>query len=79
MTVKPTKRNKKTSPIQDQIRKLEEKAALLDRIVDVAKTSGGRISDDGKNLIHILRSAGLTKSDIADVIDVTPAALTPYD
>jgi len=79
VTVKPTKRNKKTSPIQDQIRKLEEKAALLDRIVDVAKTSGGRISDDGKNLIHILRSAGLTKSDIADVIDVTPAALTPYD
>lgn len=79
MAVKPAKRNKKTSPIQDQIKELEEKAAILDRIVEVAKTSGGRISNDGKNLIHILRAAGLTKTDIAGVIDVTPAALTPYD
>lgn len=79
MTVKPTKKNRKTSPIQDQIKELEEKAAVLDKIVEVAKTSGGRISDNGKNLIHILRAAGLTKSDIAGVIDVTPAALTLYE
>jgi CRISPR/Cas system CSM-associated protein Csm2 small subunit len=70
---------KKKSPIQEQIRSLEEKAEILEKIVNVAKTSGGRISDDGKNLIHILRSAGLNKSEIASIIDVTPAALTPYD
>lgn len=78
MAVKPTKKAKKTSPIQDRIKELEEKEAILDKIVEVAKTSGGRISDNGKNLIHILRSAGLTKTEIADVINVTAAALTPY-
>jgi hypothetical protein len=74
-----TKKPKKTSPIQDQIRNLEEKAAILDKIVEIAKTSGGRITDDGKNLVHIFRVAGLTKSSIAEIIDVTPAALTPYE
>lgn len=67
------------SPIQKQIEELEAKAKVLELIVSVAKTNGGRISDDGKNLYHILREAGLKKSEIASILDVTPAALTPYD
>jgi len=41
---------KKTSPIQDQLQALEDQAATLSKIISVAKTSGGRITDDGKNL-----------------------------
>jgi hypothetical protein len=67
------------SPIQKQISALESKAKILDSIISVTKTSGGRITDDGKNLYHILRTAGMTKSAIASILDVTPAALTPYD
>lgn len=67
------------SPIQCQIESLEKKSNILDLIVGVAKTNGGRISENGKNLYHILRVAGLKKSEIASIIGVTPAALTPYD
>lgn len=73
-----SKKNTK-GPIQRQVETLEKKAEILDLIVGIAKTNGGRISDDGKNLYHILRVAGLNKSEIAAVLDVTPAALTPYD
>ncbi len=66
------------SPLERQIQALEKKANTLERIVSVAKTSGGRISDDGKNLYYILRNAGLKKSEIAKILDVTPAALTKY-
>lgn len=62
-----------------QIDALVEKGAILDRIISVAKTDGGRITDDGKNLYHILRQAGLNKSEIARVLDVTPSALTKYE
>jgi hypothetical protein len=66
------------SPIQKELERLEKKEKILDLILSVAKTSGGHISDDGKNLYFILRKAGLKKSEIARVLDVTPAALTPY-
>lgn len=66
------------SPIQKQIEALEEKGVILDRILSVAKTDGGRITEDGKNLYHILKQAGLNKSEIARVLDVTPSALTKY-
>lgn len=66
------------SPIQRQIEALEEKGAILDLILSVAKTEGGRITEDGKNLYHILKEAGLKKSEIARVLDVTPSALTKY-
>jgi transcriptional regulator len=67
------------SPIQKQVEALEEKGAILDRILSVAKTESGRITEDGKNLYHILRGAGLNKSEIARVLDVTPSALTKYE
>jgi len=68
-----------TSPIQQQIQQLEAKAATLDSIVAVAKTPGGRLTEDGKNLVFILRRAGMSKSDVAKVLHVTPAALTKYE
>jgi len=74
-----TKKNNTKSPIQKHIEDLEKKASILDLITGVAKTKGGHISEDGKNLYHILKTAGLKKSEIAAVLDVTPAALTPYD
>lgn len=74
-----TKKSNTKSPIQKQIEALEEKARTLDLITNVAKTSGGHISADGKNIYHILKTAGLKKSQIAAILDVTPAALTPYD
>lgn len=67
------------SPIQKQIADLESRVAVLDRVVQLAKTSGGHITNDGKNLIYILRNAGMKKSEIAKVLDVSPAALTKYD
>jgi hypothetical protein len=66
------------SPIQKQLEALEAKGAVLDLILSVAKTEGGRITDHGKNLYHILKQAGLSKSEIARVLDVTPSALTKY-
>ena len=66
------------SKIQQELERLEERSKILDSIVSVAKTSGGRISEDGKNLYYILKNAGLNKSEIARVLDVTPAALTKY-
>lgn len=67
------------SPIQKKIQELEDKNYLLDKIIAVTKTPGGHISPDGKNLIYILRNAGLEKSTIAKLLGVTPAALTKYD
>lgn len=65
--------------LQRQIQELEERSATLDKIVSVSKTPGGRITDNGKNLIFILRKAGLKKSEIAKILGVTPAAITPFD
>lgn len=68
-----------TSPIQRKIEELEAKAATLDSIVAIAKTPGGRLTEDGKNLVYILRKAGMQKSEVARVLHVTPATLTKYD
>lgn len=67
------------SPLQQSIEELEEKSAVLDKLVRVAKTPGGRLTDDGKNLVYILRKAGMPKSDVAKVLHVTPAALTKFE
>jgi hypothetical protein len=66
------------SPLEKQIKTLEERAKILDSILDVAKTSGGRITEDGKNLYFILRKSGLNKSQVAKILQVTPAALTRF-
>lgn len=67
-----------TSPLEVQIKKLQERSEVLESILKVAKTNGGRITDDGKNLYFILRRSGMTKSQVAKVLDVTPAALTRF-
>ena len=67
-----------TSPLEKKIKELEERARILDSILAVAKTPGGRISEKGKNLIFILRDSGMTKSNVAKILGVTPAALTKY-
>ena len=67
------------SPLQKQINDLQNKSDVLEKIISVAKTDGGRISEHGKNLYFILRQAGMTKSSIAKVLDVTPSALSKYD
>ena len=67
------------SPIQKELERLENKEKVLDSILSVTKTDGGRITEAGKNLYFILKMAGMKKSEIARVLDVTPAALTPYD
>lgn len=66
------------SKIQQDIEHLEARTKILDSILSVAKTTGGHISEDGKNLVYILKNAGLKKSEIARILDVTPAALTKY-
>lgn len=66
------------SPLEKQIKALEERARILDSILEVAKTPGGRITEDGKDLYFILRKSGLTKSQVARVLQVTPAALTKF-
>jgi hypothetical protein len=69
----------RSGSLQKQIQELEDRSSTLDSIVAISKTSGGRITDNGKNLIYILRKAGLSKSKIAKILDVTPASLTPYE
>lgn len=66
------------SPLEKQIKTLEERARILDSILEIAKTPGGRITEDGKDLYFILRKSGLTKSQVARVLQVTPAALTKF-
>lgn len=66
------------SPLEQQIKALEDKAKIVDLILSVAKTQGGRITGDGKNLYFILRKAGLTKSQVAKILQVTPAALSRF-
>lgn len=68
-----------SSPIQKQIEALEADKRTLESILSVAKTNGGHITDHGKNLYFILKTAGLKKSEIARILDVTPSALTRYD
>ena len=67
------------SQIQKELERLENKEKILDSILSVTKTNGGRITEDGKNLYYILKKAGMKKSEIARVLDVTPAALTSYE
>ncbi len=66
------------SPLERQIKALEDRVKILDSIVEFAKTPGGRITDDGKNLYYILRKSGLKKSQVAKILQVTPAALTRF-
>ena len=66
------------SPLQQQIKQLQERSNILDSILAIAKTPGGQISDDGKNIYFTLRKAGMTKGQIAKILNVTPAALTKY-
>lgn len=66
------------SQIQQAIAALESKAETLDKIIEIAKTSGGRLTEDGQNLLRTLRKAGMRKSDVARVLNVTPATLTKY-
>lgn len=68
-----------TSPLEKQIKTLEERSKILDSILEIAKTPGGRISEEGKNLYYILRKSGMTKSQVARVLQVTPAALTKFN
>lgn len=67
-----------SSPLEKQIKELEDRSRILDSILAKAKTTGGRITDDGKNLYFILRKSGMNKSQVAKVLDVTPAALTKF-
>jgi hypothetical protein len=67
------------SRIQQEIERLEAKEKILDSIVSVVKTPSGHINDDGKNLYFILKNAGMKKSEIARILNVTPGALTKYD
>ena len=57
----------RSGSLQKQIQELEDRSSTLDSIVAISKTSGGRITDNGKNLIYILRKAGLSKSKIAKI------------
>jgi len=67
------------SKIQQELERLEAKEQILDSIVSISKTPNGHISDDGKNLYFILKNAGMKKSEIARILNVTPGALTKYD
>lgn len=66
------------SRLQQELADLEDKAETLDKIIEIAKTPGGRLTEDGQNLLRTLRKAGMRKSDVARVLNVTPATLTRY-
>lgn len=62
--------------LHQQITKLQESADMLEEIQAMAKTNGGRLTDFGKNLLHVCTENKMQVTKIAKLLNVTPAAVT---
>ncbi len=58
-----------------QIKKLEADANLIYTIRSTAKTTGGRLTTCGNDLVFTLLKNGVKQSEIAKILDVTPSAI----
>ncbi len=62
--------------LQQQLKRLEKDADLVIGLRDAAKTSGGRLSPLGKDILHALVNNGYPNVEIAKLLDVTPSAVS---
>lgn len=62
--------------LQQQLKRLEKDADLVIGLRDAAKTSGGRLSPLGKDILHALVNNGYPNGEIAKLLDVTPSAVS---
>jgi len=62
--------------LQQQLKRLEKDADLVIGLRDAAKTSGGRLTPLGKDLLHALVNNGFPNVEIAKLLDITPSAVS---
>ena len=62
--------------IHQQLKKLEADADYIYKLRERAKTDGGRLTNFGKNFLHICVEDEMPNSLIAKFLEVTPSAVT---
>lgn len=62
--------------LQQQIKRLEKDADLAVALRDAAKSSGGRLTPLGKDLLHALVNNDFPQNEIAKLLDITPSAVS---
>jgi 16S rRNA G527 N7-methylase RsmG len=65
-----------TSSIQQEIKALEKKAALVDAIRARAVSDGGRLTVYGQDFVYACIRNGMSNGDVAKILDVTTSAIT---
>lgn len=62
--------------LQQQIKRLEKDADLTVSLREAAKTTGGRLTPLGKDLLHALVNNDFPQTEIAKLLDITPSAVS---
>lgn len=62
--------------LQQQLKRLEKDADLTVSLRDAAKTTGGRLTPLGKDLLHALVNNDFPQTEIAKLLDITPSAVS---
>ncbi len=62
--------------LSSQVRQLEELNAPVWSLRATCKTPKGRFTEEAKKVIRSMSEAGMTGSDIAKLMDVTPPAIS---
>ncbi len=62
--------------LQQQIKRLEKDADLAVALRDAAKSSGGRLTPLGKDILHALVNNDFPQVEIAKLLDITQSAVS---
>jgi hypothetical protein len=64
--------------IRQQVKVLEEAAAPIAAVRSRAKKDTGRLTDFGKDLLRTGKKHGIPQAEMARLLGITPAGVTPY-
>lgn len=64
--------------IRQQLAALEAEADLIDVIRSRGKSEGGKLTDFGKDFVHICVTHGISNGDTAKILDVTTGAISQW-
>lgn len=64
--------------IRQQLEKLEAEAELVDIIRSRGKSEGGKLTDFGKDFVHICVEHGIPNGETAKILDVTTGAISQW-
>ncbi len=64
--------------IRQQVKALEEAAAPVSAVRARAKKDTGRLTDFGKDLLRTGKKHSIPQAEMARLLGITPAAVTPY-